>query len=90
MMLYKCYYFSVGKGLNDVQYGGSAQQAHGSFSQTADQSLDKSWGFYNHVGSGVNDGFGCHSPIRNPNKAIVTIDSRTTEVYLTAYRMVRR
>ena len=71
-------------GLNDVCF--SSGHTRGSFCQPSalpvqDTSLDKSWAFYNLMGAGEG-GAGLPSNVRNPNKAIVTIDAKNTKVII--------
>ncbi|CAH1774481.1 unnamed protein product [Owenia fusiformis] len=71
-----------GDGMNDVSYTPGCSK--GSFNCTTpdpniSQSLEKSWSFYNYVGGGET-GHVFPASVRNPNKAIVTINARTTEV----------
>lgn len=70
---------STGTGMNDVSFAAAASR--GSFANNPElsSSLGDSWAFFNYVG----DAQGCTnfpSTVRNPNKAIVTIDAKTSEV----------
>ncbi|KAL3887875.1 hypothetical protein ACJMK2_000264 [Sinanodonta woodiana] len=70
-----------GIGLNDVSF--SPGHSKGSFAPSAETSLNKSlaesWSFYNYIGGG-DTGMVFPSTVRNPNKAICTINSRTSEI----------
>ncbi|KAK3579787.1 hypothetical protein CHS0354_022096 [Potamilus streckersoni] len=70
-----------GIGLNDVSF--SPGLSKGSFAPSAEISLNKSfaetWSFYNYIGGG-DTGMVFPSTVRNPNKAICTINSRTSEI----------
>ena len=46
---------------------------------TGERSLGESWSFYNYVGGGET-GVVFPSTVRNPNKALCTINGRTSEV----------
>ena len=71
----------AGHGLNDVSF--SAGMCKGSFSVTPDPamstSLGESWSFYNYVGGGQG-GVKFPTTVKNPNKAIVTVNAKTSEV----------
>ncbi len=76
-----------GEGLNDVSF--APGHSKGSFSQTLPDpghlgaSLETSWSFYNYVGGGET-GITFPNTVRNPNKAIVTCNAKTSEVSATA------
>ena len=46
---------------------------------TGEKSLGESWSFYNYVGGGET-GVVFPSTVRNPNKALCTINGKTSEV----------
>ena len=79
----------AGDGLNDVSF--TAGHSKGSFSVTPDPSLStslgESWSFYKYIGGGQT-GVAFPTTVRNPNKAIVTINAKTSEVKL-AYIMLK-
>ncbi|XP_046565459.1 PAS domain-containing serine/threonine-protein kinase-like [Haliotis rubra] len=69
-------------GLNDVSF--SPGLCKGSFAATPDpyssgMSLNQSWSFYNYIGGGQS-GMAFPTTVRNPNKAICTIDGNTSEI----------
>ncbi|XP_071112685.1 PAS domain-containing serine/threonine-protein kinase-like isoform X1 [Haliotis cracherodii] len=69
-------------GLNDVSF--SPGLCKGSFAATPDpyssgMSLNQSWSFYNYIGGGQS-GMAFPTTVRNPNKAICTIDANTSEI----------
>ncbi len=71
-----------GGGLNDVSF--APGHSKGSFSTTLPDphlgaSLETSWSFYNYVGGGET-GITFPNTVRNPNKAIVTCNAKTSEV----------
>ncbi|XP_064596713.1 PAS domain-containing serine/threonine-protein kinase-like [Liolophura sinensis] len=72
-----------GTGLNDVSF--SAGHSRGSFSNSPDRSantsLGESWSFYNYVGGGLS-GISFPTALRNPNKAIFTINAHTSEILM--------
>ena len=78
----------IGNGLNDVSF--TAGQSRGSFApisaldQLPPQDLDQSWSYYNYIGGGQS-GIVFPTSVKNPNKAIVTIDAKSSEV---KYKMV--
>lgn len=80
---FSTYYICVeGDGLNDVSF--SPGLCKGSFAATPDpyssgMSLNQSWSFYNYIGGGQS-GMAFPTTVRNPNKAICTIDANTSEV----------
>ena len=83
------YNIFIGAGLHDVSYTPGISK--GSFTATlpgtvdaepsvdSSISLDKSWAFYNFIGGGQT-GVSFPHTVNNPNKAIVTIHGRTSEV----------
>ena len=74
MMLY-----FTGEGLNDVSF--APGHSRGSFSKDprGNMSLGESWAYYNYIGGGET-GVAFPNTVRNPNKAIVTINAKTSEV----------
>ncbi|XP_041361315.1 PAS domain-containing serine/threonine-protein kinase-like [Gigantopelta aegis] len=74
---------SIGDGLNDFSF--SPGLCKGSFSTAGDslsgQSLNESWSFYNYVGGGQS-GVAFPTTVRNPNKAICTINAKTSEILI--------
>lgn len=72
----------MGDGLNDVSY--SPGHSKGSFSVASDHGSDRSmndsgWSFYNYVGGGTT-GMVFPTSIQNPNKAICTVNAKTSKV----------
>ena len=72
-----------GNGMNDVSF--SPGVSHGSFTSTpgadsSTQGLSDSWSFCSYIGGGGDMGSAFTSAVRNPNKAIVTVDAKTSEV----------
>jgi len=72
----------TGNGMNDVSF--SPGMSHGSFTSTpgadsSTQGLSDSWSFCSYIGGG-DMGSAFTSAVRNPNKAIVTVDAKTSEV----------
>jgi len=71
-----------GNGLNDVSY--TPGLSRGSFASSPNMldssgSLGESWSYFNYIGGG-SSGVSFPTTVRNPNKAIVTIDAKTSEV----------
>ena len=81
MPLIFLFLYIVGDGLDTFSF--SAGLSKGSFAPAPtsqlNASLGQSWSFYNFVGGGQ---MGATFPttVRNPNKAILTIEARTTKV----------
>lgn len=75
-------FFITGTKLNDVSY--SPVKSKGSFLSPHDSSLNMSnsenWSFYNYLGGHSGSAF--PTTVRNPNKAICTINAKTSEVRL--------
>ena len=71
----------AGDDLNSVSF--TAGHSKGSFVANSDptlnQSLSESWSFYKFVGGGQT-GVTFPTTVLNPNKAVVTIDAKTSEV----------
>ena len=63
-----------GEGLRDVSFRGPAPRR--SFSP--EPCLDQSWGLYNFLDGEASGSY--TGSVRNPNKAVLTIESRTTKV----------
>lgn len=78
-----CVITSLGDGLNDVSF--TPGLSRGSFGVGApaelppNLSLEQSWAFYNYIGGGPT-GLEFMNTVRNPNKAVVTINARNSEV----------
>ncbi len=77
-------FFSTGDDLNSFSFAPGLSK--GSFSPSpappqlaASLSMGQSWSFYNFVGGGQT-GTAFPTTVRNPNKAILTIEGRTTKV----------
>ena len=72
--------------MNDVSF--APGHSKGTFEVQNDvrlgASLETSWSFYNYVGGG-DSGVTFPNTVRNPNKAIVTCNARTSEVCAGSY-----
>ncbi|XP_050395155.1 PAS domain-containing serine/threonine-protein kinase [Patella vulgata] len=68
------------EGLNDVSFSPGFSKGSFSIAETSlDLSLNESWSFYNYVGGGET-GHVFPQAVRNPNKAICTINAKTSEI----------
>lgn len=71
-------YFWIGDALNSISFSPSSAKI--SRAQThQNHHLSGSWLFYRYVEGGPTSG-SIHTSVQNPNKAIVTINARTSEV----------